>query len=83
MVVNNGWKPIDTAPRGRFVTSTFNTSKGERERVDFKPEWIWSFRRSDGHMTPTYWLPKEERWNGYNKDMPPTHWHEYKPEPPL
>ena len=80
--MNSGWQDIATAPLGRYVTSAVKTKDGDRERVDFKPDWIWSYRASDRHMTQTYWLPKEDRWNGYTKEQAPTHWHVFKPEPP-
>lgn len=57
-------KPISEAPKGTW------------DKHIFKPDWILVMggkNRSSEMVNTTYsyWIPKEERWNGYAKDHPP------------
>lgn len=70
------WKSIDTAPKGEYYT----VKNGKGERTIHKPVWVHTWRK-DGHRTISYFMPHEQRWNGYTKDAPPDMWHPY-PEPP-
>ena len=73
------WRDIKHAPKGHYIS---NNGKGSAERQIFVPEEIWAYRKDSGHMSKSWWLPKEERWCAFTKDAPPTHFMSYKPEPP-
>ena len=64
------WKDIGTAPRGRFETR--NTGKGETQ-VHI-PQKVMTGRVGDPDTRPSYYIPSEDRWNGYTKEAGPTHW---------
>ena len=68
---DNGWLPIESAPRGTYRETPMANGKMRR---DFVPQWIDTWKPG-GVVIRTYWLPDAERWNGYSKDYPPTHWH--------
>ena len=72
-----GWQPIETAPRG-----TYRDTPGPKNatRNVFVPQSVDVWKQG-GPVCRTWWLPDAERWNGYSKDFPPTHWRPL-PAPP-
>ena len=71
------WKDISTAPKGHYEQK--KTSKG---MADIHiPEKVMTGRIGDPDTRPSYYIPHEDRWNGYTKESPPTHW-DYMPDGP-
>ena len=75
MVGNNGWQPIETAPKDRAIDiwakiwlSDFDTFKGQRF-----PDCRWKTKDAMGAWP--------EGWSGVDKGWRPTHWQPI-PEPP-
>jgi hypothetical protein len=66
---SQGWQPIETAPKGQWVER--QTGKGVAKV--HVPERIIA-RLPDGGWTVSYWIEKDQRWNMFTKDAPPTHW---------
>ena len=73
-----GWQPIETAPKKGLVRQVKCGKSGLKEVSD--PVVILA-STSDGKITFTYWVEKQERWNMFSKNTPPTHWMPL-PEPP-
>lgn len=70
----NQWKTIDMAPKG-----TTKKLKVKDKMVDvFEPQWIWA--AGSGLVSRSQWLPKENRWEAFTAENPPTHWHPYMPK---
>lgn len=64
---------LDEAPRGysRFVTRRIG--KNDITTEEHVPGLIIA-AGNDGVVTVSRWLPKEERWNMFTKDVPPMAW---------
>ena len=77
-VMQAAWRPIRTAPTGS--TRTVEGAKGKREI--FVPDWVWTCRTSDGHVTKSHWLPDENRWNGWTAGAGPDLWQQIVVPPP-
>lgn len=55
------WQDISLAPRGRC--KPVPTVKGSRQM--FVEDWVWVCRTRDKHVSKSYWIPDEGRWDGY------------------
>jgi hypothetical protein len=64
-----GWQPIDTAPRG-----SFSKKKGLGLEYDyFVPHWVDTWKEG-GEVIRSYLIESGDRWAGYTRTHPPTHW---------
>ena len=73
---------IDEVYKGVFIERIIETKKGNKTIKKFKANYIWA-AGSCGVVTKSNWLPKEERWNCFTKDVPPIAWQKFEtPEHP-
>ena len=64
---------ISAAPRGKMVPTTVKTKDGFKPSEKFKPDVIIA-AGGCGVVTKSYWIPDEERWCMFTKDVPPVAW---------
>lgn len=73
------WQPIASAPLGTYVTKRVSrTDDKVMTRRHYEPQWILVWQAGD-RVRFTHWLPDVNRWNGFTREFPPTHWRECEP----
>lgn len=78
---------INTAPRGKKITSTRHVGKNTHEITDFVPDVIWAATKC-GKVIRTYWIPENGktpgRWSGLATGESPLAWQPFvTPEFPV
>jgi len=71
---------MDEAPRGETRLVTRQVGKNMVETEVFFPAPIFA-AGNDRVVTPSRWLPKEDRWNMFTKDTPPMAWQPWPKHP--
>ena len=71
---------IEEAPRGEWRKAKRIVGKNEVE-VDYYDAPTIIAAGNGGVVTPSRWLPKEERWNMFTKDVPPIAWQPWPAHP--
>lgn len=64
---------MSAAPRGEYVKSTVKSSKGPVEKETYQHVTIYLLGACKT-VTHGKWLPDEERWEMFTKDVPPVAW---------
>lgn len=64
---------ISAAPRGKMVRTTVKTKDGLKQAEAYQREYIIAAGRC-GAVTKSYWIPDQERWCMFTKDVPPGAW---------
>ncbi|AVH41856.1 hypothetical protein [Agrobacterium tumefaciens] len=64
---------ISAAPRGKMVPTTVKTKDGLKETETYQREYIIAAGHC-GAVTKSYWIPDQERWCMFSKDVPPRAW---------
>lgn len=74
----DGWEPIDSAPRGSVVKKTHHKTGKEYDSFVHVRVLTW---RAGGERMMSRFLPEGtegardgDRWEGYTRNHPPTHW---------
>lgn len=72
---------MDDAPRGRTETRTRKGKDGSQTEYEhFVPVKILAAGSGDV-VTISRWLPDEQRWNMFSKDVPPIAWQPFPDHP--
>lgn len=70
----SGWNfDISSAPRGKTVPQTRQTAKGPVETQVFQPDRLILATKC-GQVTPSRYLPAEDRWEALAKGEQPIAW---------
>lgn len=72
---------MDEAPKGTYE-KVVRTFKGQEVTYDRHIPTLVIAAGNDGVVTVSRWLPEEERWNMFTKNVPPFAWYPW-PEHPL
>lgn len=64
---------LSQAPRGKMVPTTVKTKDGLKQSETYQREYIIAAGRC-GAVTKSYWIPEQERWCMFTKDVPPGAW---------
>lgn len=74
LAVVNGWNhDLSQAPRGKMVQTTVKTKDGVKLSETYQREYIIAAGHC-GAVTKSYWIPEQERWCMFTKDVPPGAW---------
>lgn len=64
---------LSQAPRGKMVPTTVKTKDGVKLSETYQREYIIAASHC-GEVTKSYWVPDQERWCMFTKDVPPGAW---------
>lgn len=78
----DGWIfDMATAPKGSVVKTRRMIGRNEAEVEHYQSVTIFAAGADGETVTPTRWLPKEERWAMFSKDAPPIAWRPWPVHP--
>ncbi|WP_223566904.1 hypothetical protein [Agrobacterium tumefaciens] len=64
---------LSQAPRGKMAPTTVKAKDGVKQSETYQREYIIAAGHC-GAVTKSYWIPEQERWCMFTKDVPPGAW---------